>query len=203
MRRCCSSLPLGHRTESHIPRLPPPASLCCLCLARSSSLRLLSPFFHPSSAAELLFPPFCHCRSVSFTLFPPSICSPLASSSPLWLCLRLSHPPLLAWIHAFTWEPLHPSRGSALRCVYLAVGVFVEVNGQEGGQEGRRQSEQTGSYLLRRSAQFSLPCSVYLAPPFLSASQHHDPLSVSPSTPMYSRKRREDGREAELVSQSN
>lgn len=119
-------LPSGHRTESHIPHLSLPVSLCvfshkCPLPRLCYSFTLLPPIL-PSlwHSCLLLFPPPCHCCSVSFAPFPflcaESICSSLVSLSspahlflslslslalsppppPLWLCLPLFHPPLFS-----------------------------------------------------------------------------------------------------------
>lgn len=144
MGRLLYYLPSGHRTESHIPHLSLPVSLCVVSGSHKRSLlfsaipsRLLSPFFHPSGVSCLLFfflflnfPPLCHCCSVSFTPFPllcaESICvlsflPSLLLSSP-GLCLLLSHPPPPPWIHAFhVGTFLSIPQSSELRCAYLAV----------------------------------------------------------------------------------
>lgn len=127
MRRLLYYLSSGHRTESHIPHLslshslPLSASLCFVSVSHKRLLlfsaipsRLFSLVFHPSGVrvccyfhlsvtaarrASHRFPSSVHSSSAPFwTPFPPLL--PLFSV-PLWLCLPLSHPLLLLWIHAF------------------------------------------------------------------------------------------------------
>lgn len=172
------------QTESHIPHLSLPFSLCVVSFSHKRSLLFSAipsdpflPFFHPSGIHVCFYShlsvtaAWWASHRFSSSVYE-SICSFLflltSFYSPVWLCLLLAHPPLLPWIHAFhvgTFLSIHKS--SELRCAYLAVWAFVlwvEVNGQEGEQEDK--SEQTGSYDLRCYSQFPLSRSFFLSPPF-------------------------------------